>query len=295
MYARACQPTVATVLHPHERPRLDAAAGRYVTMIHTETVPDAVRAVRERSVDAVLVSAGYVARRDVPTVAALVRAFPGVQTLAVVSRLDQESSERLLELGASGVRAVVDLRERSGWQHLRDLLTHPTSATTAAILAGVMPHLADAPEDCRLCFEGLIRLAPGTPTVRGLCRHYGLRPSTFVSRFFRSGLPSPKRYLALVRLVYVASLLESRGLSIADVAYRMEYSSPQSFGRHLRNLRGCTASEFRRSVGRDRAIAEFRDELIVPYRAVLRAFHPLATTGAPASGHGPWNRPRHGG
>ena len=32
---------------------------------------------------------------------------------------------------------------------------------------------------------------------------------------------------------------------MADVAYRLEYSSPQSFGRHLRAMLGVTALEFR--------------------------------------------------
>lgn len=277
---------VATVLDPQERPRLDAAAGGRFTTIHAETIPEAIRAVRERPVAAVLLSAGYVPREEVPTVARLIRTFPTVQTVAVVSRHDARASERLLEFGASGVRTMVDLSRRDGWVHLRDQLTHPTSPSAARILGRLMPELADTPEDCRVCFEGMIRLAPSVATVRGLCRHYRIPPSTFVSRFFRARLPSPKRYLARVRLLYVAGLLETRGLSIADVVYRMEYSSPQSFGRHLRALTGLTASEYRRRVPLDRALERFRDQLIDPFRAVLRAFHPLETQGQTATGHG---------
>ena len=62
-----------------------------------------------------------------------------------------------------------------------------------------------------------------------------------MSRFTRAGLPSPKTYLAAVRLLYAAQYFESDGLSIADVAYRLECSSPQSFGRHLRSMLGITA------------------------------------------------------
>jgi AraC-like DNA-binding protein len=172
---------------------------------------------------------------------------------------------------------MVDLSQRDGWVHLRDQLTHPTSPSAARILGRLMPELADTPEDCRLCFESMIRMAPSVVTVRGLCRHFLVPPSTLVSRFFRARLPSPKRYLARVRLLYVAGLLETRGLSIADVVYRMEYSSPQSFGRHLRALTGLTASEYRRRVPLDRALERFREDLIDPYRAVLRVFHPLET------------------
>jgi AraC-like DNA-binding protein len=281
---------VATVLHPEERPRLDAAAGGRFMTIHTDTIPEAIRAVRERPVAAVLLSAGYLPREEVPTVARLVKAFPTVQTVAVVSRHDARASERLLELGASGVRTMVDLSQRDGWVHLRDQLTHPTSPATARILGRVMPELLETPEDCRLCFESMIRLAPSVSTVRGLCRQFLVPPSTLVSRFFRARLPSPKRYLARVRLLFVAGLLETRGLSIADVVYRMEYSSPQSFGRHLRALTGLTASEYRRRVPLDRALELFREDLIDPFRAVLRAFHPLETQGQTATGHGAWDR-----
>lgn len=278
--------TIATVLEPADRPRLEAAAGDRVSTIHAESVADAIRKVRERPVDAVLLSADYVPKEHVPTVASLVRRFPAVPAVAVVSRHDTCSSERLLDLGASGVRRVLDLSQRDGWARLRDLLSHPASPVSAAILARVMPELDGAADDCRVCFQSLIRLAPGAPTVRALCRQVGVRPSTFMSRFFRAGLPSPKRYLAVVRLVYVAALLETRGLSVADVAYRLEYSSPQSFGRHLRALTGLTASAFRRGTTFTSALEAFVGQLIVPFRATLRAFHPLNSDGVVALGRG---------
>lgn len=287
---------VATVLDPQERPRLDAAAGGRFTTIHADTIPEAIRAVRERPVAAVLLSASYMPREEVPSVARLVRNFPTVRTVAVVSRHDARVSERLLELGASGVRTMVDLSQRDGWVHLRDQLTHPTSPTEARVLGRLMPVLGETPEDCRICFESMIRLAPSVATVRGLCRHYRLPPSTLVSRFYRARLPSPKRYLARIRLLYVAGLLETRGLTIADVVYRMEYSSPQSFGRHLRALAGLTASEFRRRVPLGRAIELFREQMLDPFRAVLRTFHPLEPQGHTVAGLGAWGhaggRPR---
>jgi AraC-like DNA-binding protein len=280
------QTLVATVVEPAERRRLDAAAdGRFET-IHAESVSDVIRAVRERPVGAVLLSAGYLPRDQVSKVASLVRGFPAVPAVALVARHDARSSERLLDLGASGVRRVVDLSERDGWRRLREVVAHPATPLSAAILAAVMPDLEGAPEDCRLCFQSLIRLAPGTGTVRAFCRRVGVRPSTLMSRFFRARLPSPKRYLSGLRLVYVAALLEVRGLSVADVAYRLEYSSPQSFGRHLRGLTGLTASEYRRRMSFARSIEVFRAALVVPYRAVFRHFHPLNNDGVVALGQG---------
>ncbi len=48
--------TVAAVLLPGERPRVDAAGSALFAVLHRDSIPDAVRAVRERPVDAVLVS-----------------------------------------------------------------------------------------------------------------------------------------------------------------------------------------------------------------------------------------------
>ena len=66
-----------------------------------------------------------------------------------------------------------------------------------------------------------------------------------MSRFYRAGLPSPKSYLAGVRVLHAAYLFQNLGLSVADVAYRLDYSSPQSFSRHVNAMLGVTAGEFR--------------------------------------------------
>lgn len=268
--------TVATLIEARERPQLDAAAGGRFAALHRDSVGDVLRAVRERPVRLVLLSPRCVGRADLPNVARLVQGFPGVPTVAVISRHDAESSQRLLELGRHGVRNLFDLSGRDGWRRLRDLVSQPTSPTGAAILAGLVPALGDPSPGSGQFFELLVRLAPATSTVRGLTRQIGVRPSTFMSRFFRAGLPSPKRYLAAVRLVYAAGLLESPGFSIADVAYQLDYSSPQSFGRHLRAAMGLTAGEFRRRFPFDTALEDFIARFVLPFRRTLRTFHPLA-------------------
>src|SRR2546430_14436664 len=109
----------------------------------------------------------------------------------------------------------------------------------------------------------------------GVARHLRVRPSTLMSRFHRAHLPSPKSYLAGMRLLHASFLFQNPGLSVSDVAYRMDYSSPQSFGRHLRAVLGVTAGEFRRRFPFEVALARYVDLLIIPYREALRAFHPF--------------------
>lgn len=270
--------TVATVLTPVERQRVDAAGSGVFAVVHRDSVPEAVRVVRERGVDAVLVSVHRCAPEQIDAVGHLVRDFPGIPTVALLSQHDPDASQMLLRFGASGVRQVVDVSLPAGWTRLREAVALPVTRSAARIQGPVLAALRDAPPDARLFVEGLVRLAPDTPTVRRLARELHVRPSTLMSRFARAGLPSPKNYLASVRLLHAAHLFESGGLSVADVAYRLDYSSPQSFGRHLRTMLGITSSEFRSRFPFPRAVDRFIELMITPYERIWVSFHPLATT-----------------
>jgi AraC-like DNA-binding protein len=280
----ADRPTIAAVLLPAERLKVEAAGHGCFTLLHRDSVPEAVRAVRERPVDGILLSVHRCPPTAVQEVRRLVHDFPGIPTVALVSTHDAASSETLLQLGATGLRQVVDVTGPTGWQRLRHLMAAPVTRAAARIQGPLVLSLGEAPADLRFFFEMLVRLAPDITTVRALCRACEVRPSTLMSRFARAGLPSPKSYLASVRLLHAAHLLEAPGRSIADVAYRLEYSSPQSFGRHVRAMLGITSLEFRRRFPFPAALARFLELMIVPYRGVWPVFHPLET-GSWDSGH----------
>ena len=275
--APPASPTVAAVLLPGERSRVDAAGSGCFSVLHRDSIPEALRVVRERPVDAILVSVHRCAPEQVEVLGHLVRDFPGIPTVALLSRHDPGATEMLLRLGATGVRQVVDVTSPTGWTRLRQLVGQPATRAVARIQGPILETLREAPPDARLFIEALVRLAPETPTVRRLADRLFVRPSTLMSRFVRSGLPSPKNYLAAVRLLHAALLFEITGLSVADVAYRLEYSSPQSFGRHLRSMLGITASEFRTRFPFTAALDRFVDRMVRPYLPIWRGFHPLAS------------------
>ena len=282
--APASSLTVAAVLHPRERSQVDAAGNGVFRVVHSESVPDAIRVVRERPIDAVLVSVHHCRRRDLHAMSHLVEDFPGLPTVALVSHHEAPASETLLHLGATGIQQVVDVSTPSGWQRLRQIVGPPASRSVALIQGPILDALGETPPDNRLFFEALIRLAPDTVSVRQLANHLDLRPSTLMSRFGRVGLPSPKNYLAGVRLVHAALLFQAQGLSVADVAYRLEYSSPQSFGRHLRAMLDITATEFRRRFPFDTALERFVHRMISPYDQIWPRFRPLGGARAARSG-----------
>ena len=275
--------TVATVLLPAERPRVDAAGQGCYRARHGETLDDAARAARSGTVEALFLSVHRCAESDLPRVARFVREFPHVPAVALISRQDADAPARVLGLGASGVRAVVDVSHPTGWQRLRELLREPASPVVAQVMAVVAPELEDAPPDCRLFFELVIRRAPDVSTVGRLSRVLRTVPTSLMSRFLRADLPSPKTYLAHARLLHAAWLFTNSGLAVADVAHRLDYSSAQSFGRHLRSVLGITAGQFRRRVSFPVALARFRANLLTPYRNRLLTFHPLGTL---HGGHG---------
>jgi len=270
---------VATVLMPRERSRVDAAGDGCFRVVHRDSVPEAIRVVRERGVDAFLVSVHRCQDRDLRAVGHLVRDFPGIPTVALVSQHEATASEILLHLGATGVQQVVDVTSPSGWQRLRQIVSPPASSAVTRIQGPILDALGSSPPDNRLFFEALIRLAPEVVSVRQLARRLDLRPSTLMSRFGRAGLPSPKSYLAGIRLLHAALLFESSGLSVADVAYRLEYSSPQSLGRHLRAMLGITATEFRRRFPFATALDRFLSRMITPYERIWGTFRPMGTPG----------------
>jgi len=268
---------VTTILTPAERIRVDAAGeGLYITL-HRDNVDDVVRDLKEGHATAILVSVARCGQRDANQVAMLVREFPRVPTVALLTDMESNAPGAVLTLGRSGVQTLVDVRQPAGWRRLRDILLADQSRDINRLaLAQLSADLTGAHPDCRHFFEILFTLPGGIGTIRSLAHHLGVIPSTLMSRFFRANLPAPKRYLAMARLVRAAQLFENPGLSVANVANRLDYSSPQSFGRHIRGLIHLTAVEFRQKYDGEGMLQRFRDELITPHLPRLRTFAPLS-------------------
>lgn len=270
-------PPICTLLTPSERPRVDAAGEGCYRTLHRDSVDDLIRDLKSRQVHAILVSVNCAGVH--PTrVASLVREFPRIPAVALLSELDLKTPHVVLALGQSGIRRLVDVRHSTGWRELRGaLLADSRDSGQRGMLGQLEVDLAGAPDDCWRFFETIFTCQPRVGNVRLLARQLGVLPSTMMSRFFRAGVPAPKRYLAMARLVRAARLFENTGFSVANVANHLDYSSPQSFGRHVRTLLHMTAGDFRHRYDGAGMFDRFRTELVIPHLSVLRTLRPLTS------------------
>lgn len=267
--------TVATVLTPLERVRVDVAADGMFEAVHRSSMDELAADVREQRVDAVLVSVARYDPQSTARMADVVREFPRIPAFALLTDMQRSTPHSALELGRVGVRTLIDARSPSGWTMLRDLLARERATDVQYQTLGALNgDLAGAPPDCWRFFELLFTHRPYLSSVRQMGRHMNVVPGTLMSRFYRAKLPSPKRYIDVGRLVRAARLLENPGLSITTVSRQLDYSSPQAFSRHVRCVLGMSPVAFRSSYTGESMLDRFRTELIAPHVETLRQFRP---------------------
>lgn len=267
---------VVTVLDPDERVRVDAAGEGLYHTIHRETLADALNDLKHGSVGAVLLGVVRCGQQLDRRIAAVVREYPSVPTVALLGA-QPPTAEALLRIGNAGITRLVDVRVPAGWSQLRRILaTEAARSADRTALTRIREELAPVPDETWAFFEALFAASERNGTVQALAIQLQVLPSTLMSRFFRAKLPAPKRYLAYARLLRAARLFEDAGHSISDVANALEFSSPQAFGRHVQTYLGVSAGEFRRHYFEARMLERLLAELIRPHRSALREFRALA-------------------
>ena len=269
---------VSTILTASERVRVDAAASGLYKALHRTSVDDVIRDLRENRAGAVLMSVSCCGDRQLARVANLVREFPRVPAVALITEAENSSAQRVLSLGHSGVRTLIDLRRPAGWTELRSVLMTTRAQDIQRIaLAQLMTDLRGVPDDCWRFFEALFTVPASVNTVWLLSRSLGVLSSTLMSRFYRVSLPSPKKYLAMARLIRAAEMFENPGLSIANVANHLDYSSPQSFGRHVKGTLLISATDFRSRYDGEGLLQRFREDYVIPHLPKLKVLRPLTS------------------
>jgi AraC-like DNA-binding protein len=267
---------VSTMLTPDERMRVDAAGLGWIRTYHRDSLDDLRRDLQNDRSCAVILSTAMCQGISVATMAKVVREFPRVPTVALLSQLDRSTVRTVLSLGQCGIRTLIDVREPSGWKELRTMLLSERGSTVQRMaMSRLSLDLDHATPGAQRFFETLFGIAGHTPTIRELARGLDVVPGTLMSRFFRANLPAPKQYLTLARLVYAARLFENPGVSITGVSNQLEYSSPQSFSRHVRSVLGMSPLQFRTRYDGDGMLDHFRECLVLRHLERWRQFDPL--------------------
>jgi AraC-like DNA-binding protein len=272
---------VTTILTPSERSAVDAAGEGLYRAVHRSSLDEVRRDLRDQSATAVLLSLACCTPRDAIRMAAILREHPRVPMMGLVTSAERVHPQSLLSLGRSGMRIVIDARESGGWHLLRETVATADRSgfSVDSAVADLRQKLLAAGDDCLELLELFLTAKPALHSVRKLSVHVGIHPGTLMSRFQRAGLPPIKRYLDLGNLVRAAQRLEDTHRSIADVAVSLDYSSPQSFGRHVNLVLGITASAFRTTYDCEGMYRRFCDEVITPYHTPLCRFRPLRAVG----------------
>src|SRR6476469_6276978 len=180
-------PPIATLLTPEERLRVDAAGEGCYRTLHRENVDDVIHDLKAQQIYAVLVSVSC-ASKCTARVASLVREFPRIPAVALLSEFELRTPHAVLALGHCGIRRLVDVRLPAGWRELRGALMADTGDSgQRGVLSQLAIDLAGASPDCWQFFETIFTCSPRVGNVRQLSKLLDVTPSTLMSRFFRAG------------------------------------------------------------------------------------------------------------
>ena len=277
----APSPAVATWLTSRERIQVDTAKPDAVRTRHRSNVRGLRDDIETGEAAAAIVSTALVQPTEARELGALIRACPESPIIALVSDADEaQALAAALLLGRAGVNCLIDCRQPDGWQMLRNAMSADRVRDSfmqdaiRIILGDLGANEGECPDGCVRFFATIFE--PRANSAKTIAARLGVLPSTLMSRFFRAGLPSPKRYATFARLVWAAHFVEKTDASYRAIAYRLGASSPQSFGRTLRAFIGMTATEFRDAFTGRAMLDDFRARLIAPYVDTLCGFDPLS-------------------
>src|SRR4026209_296778 len=140
---------VTTILTPGERQRVDAAAEGLYAALHRESLDEVLADLRERRAGAVLISIAKYGLQSSARMAAMVRELSRVPAMALLTENHYSTPQNLLSLGQLGIRILIDARQPSGWQTLREILAAERSSDLQRTALGQLSaDLTGAPADC---------------------------------------------------------------------------------------------------------------------------------------------------
>ena len=230
-----------------------AAAARF-TVVHATTWDAVLSAIRSRPVELAVVDpllTGMASDREIERLRVLFPSLP----LILYTTLAPQTAAVMLALGQRGIRHVVFTRYDDHPAHLRHVLAQEEARSTSQQLLDQFAWaLSPLPSELRWVLEEVLRSPAEVQTVQQVAARARVDRRTFERWFTRVGLPSPRHFLAAVRVLYAHRLLQDPGFTIEDVAVRLGYAQTKTLQLHARTYLGLTAGEMRLTLAPEEAL-----------------------------------------
>ena len=252
--------------------KLRRAAPERFSIVRAPTWGEALATIRGRPVDLAVVDpllGGTPSSQEIERLRVLFPSLP----LILYTSLSPETASVMLALGQRGIRHVVFARYDDHPVRLQEVLGSEGGRTVSQLFLEQLSNaLAPLPSELRWVLEEALESPDEVQTVGQIAERARVDRRTCERWFMRLGLPSPKHFLAVARVLYAHRLLQDPGFTVEDVAQRLGYSQVKTLQQHARAYLGLTAGEMRLSLSPEVALA----------RAVQR-FVPRESAVAPAA------------
>ncbi|SFJ84813.1 AraC family transcriptional regulator [Bosea sp. OK403] len=153
-----------------------------------------------------------------------------------------QAAQRLVEASDAAHSGQSLLAEQLAYTlalHLSDRYAAPSSAS------GEQPRDLDASMRARMA--DFVRADPGRDiTLSDMAKLSGLSPSAFIRSFKRSTGQTPHRFVVEQRVEAAGDLLCDSGMTIAEIALAVGFSSQSHLGTAFRAITGLSPARFRR-------------------------------------------------
>ena len=98
---------VTTMLTPDERLRVDAVGMGFLHAYHRESMQDMWQDLRSQRVRALILSTAMCQQANISNMARMVREFPRIPAVALLSQMDRSTARTVLSLGQCGIRTLI--------------------------------------------------------------------------------------------------------------------------------------------------------------------------------------------
>lgn len=217
--------------------------------------PSLEDAVRRRPADVAVLDPGADGTVRTQDIVSLVRSYPSLPVL-IYTVLSPQTMRAVVELSGHGVHQVVLHRfDDEPRRFLQTLEQQPGVTLSDALLDRLAERLAVLPPPLVRAVEQLFRRPLGFAGADDLARAAAMPLRTLYRVLEAARLASPKTMVRAARLLRAYAYLRDSGHSVEDVAVKLDYSSRQLFGRHVREAFGVAPIDLRRRVAPDECVS----------------------------------------